>query len=173
MTFQRQLDLYFGGRHVQVLHHDRAVTPGDAFLYLPAEKIVVAGDLLVNPISFALSCYPTGWLATLERIAALEAVVVVPGHGPPLHDKALLRAHLALFRALLREGSAARARGLDPDQAREAILPALALLKGPITGGEPALDRQFEIYLVDWFLHRVFEELAGPLTDEIARIPPK
>ena len=43
-----------------MLHHDRAVTPGDAFLYLPKEKIVITGDLLVNPISFALSSYPTG-----------------------------------------------------------------------------------------------------------------
>ena len=45
-------------RRSQVLHYDRAVTPGDAFLYLPTEKIVITGDLLVNPVSFALSCYP-------------------------------------------------------------------------------------------------------------------
>jgi len=42
---------------------DRAVTPGDTFLYLPRERIVIAGDLLVNPISFALSSYPTAGFA--------------------------------------------------------------------------------------------------------------
>jgi hypothetical protein len=27
--------------------------------------------------------------------------------------------------------------------------------------------------LVDWYLHRVYEELDGPLTDAIAAIPPR
>ena len=78
--------------HIEVLHHDRAVTPGDTFLYLPAEKILIAGDLLVNPVPFALSSYPTGWLRTLEKIDALDVAVIVPGHGEPLRDKTLLRA---------------------------------------------------------------------------------
>ena len=72
--------------------YDRAVTPGDTFLYLPKEKVLITGDLLVNPISFALSCYPTGWLHTLEQMDALETSVIVPGHGEPLHDKTLLHA---------------------------------------------------------------------------------
>lgn len=36
-----------------------------------------------------------------------------------------------------------------------------------------AVTPGFEIQLVDWFLHRVYDELAGPLTDAIAPIPPK
>src|SRR5690348_5935851 len=47
VTFQRELNLYLGERHVQVLHDERAVTPGDAFIYLPDQKIVLTGDLLV------------------------------------------------------------------------------------------------------------------------------
>ena len=65
-TYQDRLVIHLGDREIQVRHHDRAVTPGDSFLYLPADKVVVTGDLLVNPISFALSSYPTGWLDTLE-----------------------------------------------------------------------------------------------------------
>jgi hypothetical protein len=42
-----------------------------------------------------------------------------------------------------------------------------------ITGDQPAVNRAFEIQLVDWFLHRVYDELSGPLTDAIAPIPPK
>jgi hypothetical protein len=34
-------------------------------------------------------------------------------------------------------------------------------------------NRAFEIQLVDWFLHRVYDELNGPLTDAIASIPVK
>ena len=31
----------------------------------------------------------------------------------------------------------------------------------------------FALYLVDWFLHRVYDELAGPLTDAITPPPPR
>jgi cyclase len=86
-TFTDRLSIRLGERRIEVLHYDRAVTPGDTFLYLPAEKIVITGDLLVNPVSFALSSYPTGWLQTLEKIDALDATVLVPGHGEPLRDK--------------------------------------------------------------------------------------
>jgi len=171
LTFTQELDIYLGDTKVQVLHYDRAVTPGDAFLYLPKQKVVVTGDLLVNPISFALSCYPSGWLATLEKIDALDADVIVPGHGPPLHDKELLHTTMAVFRELLQQGKDAKARGLDPDQAKAALLPGLHELMLKLTGGDPDLDEAFRVELVDWYLHRVYEELDGPLTDDIAPIP--
>src|SRR5262245_14035025 len=92
VTFNDRLEIQMGERRIQVLHYDRAVTPGDAFVYLPDEKILITGDLLINPISFALSCYPTEWLRTLEKIDALDVSIIVPGHGEPLRDKQLLHA---------------------------------------------------------------------------------
>jgi len=173
LTFSDRLTLHLGEREIQVLHYDRAVTPGDAFLYLPKERVLISGDLLVNPISFALSCYPTGWLTTLERLDALDAQVIVPGHGDPLRDKTLLHATMDVFRILLREGKAAKAKGLDPDQARDALWPGLATLMATIAGADPGRQSAFKIQLVDWYLHRVYDELDGPLTDGIAAIPVK
>jgi glyoxylase-like metal-dependent hydrolase (beta-lactamase superfamily II) len=172
-TYTDRMDLDLGGRKVQVRHHDRAITPGDSFLYLPDEKVVVTGDLLVNPVTFGLSSYPTGWLKTLERIDELDATVLVPGHGEPLRDKTLLRATAGVLRALLEEGKVARARGLDADQAKEEVLPRLHEAMVAMTKDDPKLNEQFKLYLVDWTLHRVFDELNGPLSDAIAPIPPK
>jgi len=173
ITYSKQLTLHLGGREIQVLHHDRAVTPGDTFVYLPKEKVLVAGDLLVNPISFALSSYPMGWLATLAHIDAMDVAVLVPGHGEPLRDKKLLRATMDVFRVLLKEGAAAEARGLDPDQAKEEVFPKLHDLMVQITGDVPPVNNAFKTQLVDWYLHRVYDELNGPLTNAIAAIPPK
>lgn len=173
VTFKDRLELRLGERTIQLRHYDRAVTPGDTLLYLPDEKIVITGDLLVNPVAFALSSYPTGWLRTLERIDALDARVIVPGHGAPLQDRALLRAHMEVMRVLLNAGAEAKSRGLDADQMREEVLPRLAGLRQRITGGEARLNQQFDVYLVDWYLHRVLEEQNGPLTDAISAIPPR
>jgi len=173
VTFSDRLEIQMGERRIQVLHYERAVTPGDAFVYLPNEKILITGDLLINPISFALSCYPTEWLRTLERIDALDAAVIVPGHGDPLRDKQLLHATMDVFRELLRRGRDAKAKGMDPDEARAAILPELRDLMVKITRDDPATNQAFGVQLVDWYLHRVYDELNGPLSDEIAPIPPK
>lgn len=173
MTFSTSLTLHLGDREIQVRHHDRAVTPGDAFLYLPRERILITGDLLVNPVSFALSSYPSGWIRTLEHLDSLDAAVIVPGHGDPLRDERLLLATLAVLRELRTRGGEAKARGIDPDTARAEIMHQLKDLMVAITGDVPAVNRAFEIQLVDWFLHRVYEELDGPLSDAIAAIPPK
>jgi cyclase len=173
VTFSDKLEIQLGERRIQVLHYDRAVTPGDAFVYLPDEKILIAGDLLVNPISFALSCYPTGWLRTLERLDALDASVIVPGHGEPLRDKTLLHATMDVFRELLRRGRDAKAKGLGPDDAKAAILPEVRDLRTTITRDDPALNQAFDVQLVDWYLHRVYDELNGPLSDAIGPIPPR
>ncbi len=173
ITFSDEMTIDLGERTIQVLHYDRAVTPGDAFLYMPKERILITGDLLVNPVPFALSCYPTGWLRTLEKIDSLDASVIVPGHGEPLHDKTLLRTTIGVMRALLRGGRDAKARGLDVDQAKEELLPRLRDAMATMTNGTEAGNNAFRVYLVDWYLHRVYEELDGPLTDAIAAIPPK
>lgn len=171
LTFTDRLTLHMGDREIQILNYGRAVTPGDAFLYLPKEKIVVTGDLLVNPVAFALGVYPSGWLHALERIDALDSGLIVPGHGEPLRDKALLHTTIQVFRELLLQAKEARAKGLTAKQALAVISPRLVELRARITGDDPRLNQQFDLYLVSWYLHRIYDELAGPLTDAIAPPP--
>lgn len=171
LTFADSLTIYLGDREIRVLHYDRAVTPGDAFLYLPKERVVVTGDLLINPVSFALDCYPSGWIATLERIDSLDITTIIPGHGEPLHDRVLLETHIALFRELRRLGRAARERGLDVEQARAEAKDSLHDLRVLLTHDEAGANESFDVYLVDWFLHRVYDESAGALTDHIEPMP--
>jgi cyclase len=171
LTYSHRLSIELGERHIEVLNFGRAVTPGDTLVYLTNEKILLLGDLIVNPITFALSGYPTEWLRALEQVDALDATTIVTGHGAPLHDKQLLHQTMDVFQVLLREGRAAKARGLDPDQAKAEILPGLHDLMVAITHDDARLNDAFRVQLVDWYLHRVYDELNGPLTDEIAAIP--
>jgi cyclase len=90
LIFSDKLDIDIGNREVQVKHLGRGNTPGDTVVYLPAEKILVAGDLLVHPIPYTYDGYPAEWVQTLQSMAQLDAVVIVPGHGPVLHDKTYL-----------------------------------------------------------------------------------
>src|SRR5580698_4383767 len=90
LTFVDKLDIDIGNREVQVKYLGRGNTAGDAIVYLPKEKIIVAGDLLVHPIPYTYDGYPSEWVQTLHKMSELDATTIVPGHGPILHDKAYL-----------------------------------------------------------------------------------
>lgn len=174
VTFTDRLTLRLGEREVQLVHVDRAVTPGDTMIWLPQERMLLTADVLVNPISFALSSYPSGWIRTLEWIDALNPALLVPGHGDPMRDEVRLHATLEVFRTVRTSGASARARGLGPFEAADEAFPLVREPMLVLTGDHPPLSQAFRTQVVEWFMHRVYDELAAPdgvLTDVIAPIP--
>jgi len=97
LTFDHDVSVDLGGREVQIKFLGKGNTDGDVVAYLPKEKIIVVGDLVGYPIPMANDGYPSEWIHTLQNLAQLDAVTVVPGHGPVLHDKS----RILLFRDLL------------------------------------------------------------------------
>ncbi|MFW5698835.1 MAG: MBL fold metallo-hydrolase [Planctomycetota bacterium] len=84
-TFADRLDLTIGGRRLQIVHAAPAHTPGDAFVWLPEERVVFTGDIvfterLLGVLEFSSSA---GWVEAFEAMAALDPLHVVPGHGAP------------------------------------------------------------------------------------------
>jgi glyoxylase-like metal-dependent hydrolase (beta-lactamase superfamily II) len=79
---EAELDL--GGVTVQLSYHGPAHTRGDQLVLLPSERVLFAGDLVENrffPILPDEDARGSEWIALLERMEALEATTVVPGHG--------------------------------------------------------------------------------------------
>lgn len=173
LTFTDSLTIFAGGREIRVMHVDRAVTPGDAFVWLPREGVLATGDLLIDPITFALFCYPDGWIRTLERLDALNAGVIVPGHGAAMRDERRLATTLELLRVEREIARSARAA----DVAREAVTqraladPRVTALRDALTGGDDTLAGAFSTYMVEWFVTRAWDEAGGALDDSIPARP--
>jgi glyoxylase-like metal-dependent hydrolase (beta-lactamase superfamily II) len=87
LTFDHDFALDIGDREVQIKFLGRGNTSGDAVVYLPGEKIAIAGDLVVWPLPYLDDGYPSEWIHTLQGLAQLDAATFVPGHGRMLHDK--------------------------------------------------------------------------------------
>lgn len=98
MTFDHNLTIDLGSREVQLMFLGRGNTTGDAIAYLPKEKILVTGDLVVYPVPYILDGYPIEWIQTLDSLARINADTIVLGHGPILHDKT----YIYLVRDLLK-----------------------------------------------------------------------
>ena len=85
------LSLRYSGFQVQLIWVGRAHTDGDLILYLPTEKVIIAGDVFFNQIiPYAKDANIGDWLLALQRIQELDFEKVIPGHGP-VADRTELR----------------------------------------------------------------------------------
>jgi glyoxylase-like metal-dependent hydrolase (beta-lactamase superfamily II) len=121
MTIADGLTIHDGNREIQILHPGLGNTRGDVVVYLPTEKILATGDLLVHPVPFAYESSWPDWVDSLKKLRALDADVIVPGHGPVFHDKVYLDVVIDMFDSLVRQVSEAIKRGLTLEDAKKTI----------------------------------------------------
>ena len=158
VTVKDQLTLIRGSREIRVLFLGRGNTRGDLVVHLPRERILIAGDHVVAPIPWATEVYPTEWVATLDKLAALPADTIIPGHGPLMRDQKHLRDVQALLRRVIAEVQAARAAGLTLEQATDSI--QLADVRDRMTGGDTYKRMLFEQYFRTSLIRRAWQEQA-------------
>ncbi len=87
-TFDSELTINLGNREVQIKHLGRGNTAGDAVVYLPKEKILISGDLIVHPVPYLFGGYPSDFVKTLEKLKQIDFQTIVPGHGEILRGEA-------------------------------------------------------------------------------------
>ena len=90
MTLTQKMTLHRGGREIQLLFLGRGHTAGDIVVYLPKERVVATGDLLVNGTSYMGDAFFTEWIQTIEVLKGLDFETVLPGHGAAFTGKAKL-----------------------------------------------------------------------------------
>ncbi|WP_026413238.1 MBL fold metallo-hydrolase [Actinomadura oligospora] len=148
ITFSERMTLHLGELRVELHHAGPAHTDNDVVVWIPERRTLLAGDIVFNGgTPFVLWGSVSGTLAALDRLRALGARHVLPGHGPvggpELFDRT--ERYLRWIQTLARDAADA---GLTPLQAaREADLGEFADWTDPerVVGN----------------LHRAFHELPG------------
>jgi glyoxylase-like metal-dependent hydrolase (beta-lactamase superfamily II) len=85
MTFTGKLTLWLGKLEVQMLQPGRGHTKGDTVVWLPQERALLSGDLIeFDATPYAGDAYFKDWPRTLDNLAALKPLAVVPGRGAAL-----------------------------------------------------------------------------------------
>lgn len=84
-TFTDNYDLSLGGETIEALYLGPAHGPGDIVVWLPKRKLVISGDMAFHERLLPVFEYTDtrAWIETWNKFAALEAEVVIPGHGGP------------------------------------------------------------------------------------------
>jgi len=113
LTFAKNMVIHRGVREIQIHYFGRGNTRGDAVVYLPREKVVIAGDLVVHPTPYGFGSFPKDWIQTLHQVAALDFEYLIPGHGEVQRDKAYLELLIEILEFVVDEVEQAVAAGLS------------------------------------------------------------
>ena len=148
VTFEERLTLWVDELRVELTYMGPAHTTNDIVAWIPERGVLYTGDLVFNGgTPFAMMGSVVGWLEALERLRALGAETIVPGHGPACGTEAFREqeAYLHWLQEIASKGFEAGASPLEV--ARETDLGRFAGLLDPerLVGN----------------LHRAYSELRG------------
>jgi len=129
------------GRRLRLELEDHAVTAGDLWVFDKATRVLVAGDLVTLPVPFLDTACPERWKAALDRLAKTDFVLLVPGHGAPMH-RHQFEVYRKAFDSLLKCAASS--------QRKTSCIAGWMHDAGPLlTGEDPAFVRSLLDYYVD------------------------
>jgi cyclase len=161
VTFDERLTLHAGGRTIQILYFGRGNTRGDVAVYLPREKVLVTGDLLVHPVPFAYGSFLGDWIQTMKKLRELDADIIVPGHGPVMRDKEYVNTVIELLESVVGQVRDAVGRGLSLEETRKAV--KLESFRRRLAGDDPVRLETFDDSIVRVAIQRAYMEAKGEL----------
>jgi len=153
ITLDRKMTLYQdtanGSREIQLHHFGRAHTGGDVVIFLPQEKLVFTGDMMLPGLAYMGDAHVDEWPATLEGLKTLDFDKWMPGHGPVMESKEPIDNFQAYLTDLWDKASSLHRQGVSAEQAAERIdmtnhADNYAQIRGP--GADPrAMRRIFQL----------------------------
>lgn len=154
--------VFWSGRREFRLYRATGDATGEAVMYLPAERILATGDVLVSPEDgqgpppwTTNSNSITPWLVSLRGLQTLNASIVVPGQGPAMRDASYLATTADLFASLIDQVHVALERGAINLAMVQAAVNVDAIVRR-YPGGDPSAQsfRGWQNRLV----RRIFQE---------------
>ena len=148
-------------RPVEIRQLGRGNTDGDLVMWLPRQKIVVTGDVVVWPVPYHFNVYPREWAAVVGRIRDMPFEHLITGHGEVLRDRAYLDRLIGLQTAAEAMVKAAVAEGLTEEQTVAAAPERLAEQRRLFAGHDAWLGFWFDGYAARPLAQSSFREVTG------------
>jgi glyoxylase-like metal-dependent hydrolase (beta-lactamase superfamily II) len=164
LTFEKELTVHLGKRAVRIAFLGKGNTAGDAVVVVPDARVVVTGDLLVAPTPYGYGCHPAAWIETLKALSAIDAVAIVPGHGPVMRDWSYAAKVSALLTALRAQVAEAVRAGATLEETRQKV--DLGALRAGFAGDDFGRQAAFDDFFVRSAVDRAYQEARGEMAEE-------
>ncbi|MBI5214473.1 MAG: MBL fold metallo-hydrolase [Ignavibacteriae bacterium] len=159
ITFDDSMMLYRGDRIIKLLWLGRGNTRGDCIIYLPKERIVATGDLLVSPVPFAFGSYYSEWITTLSKLDSLAADVLFLSHGSPQHDRMYLHQVQELLTSLVAEVGKSVASGATLEETQQRV--TLSEWKEKFCMKDTKKERAYDSFFIAPAVERAYRQAKG------------
>lgn len=91
ITFTQRAELIYGSRKIELIYVG-GHTPATSIVWLEEESVCFVGDILwIDQHPYMAQANSLEWLDALDRIVALDAEFLVPGHGPVCNAEATVK----------------------------------------------------------------------------------
>jgi glyoxylase-like metal-dependent hydrolase (beta-lactamase superfamily II) len=157
VTFSGRKTLMLGSLEVQLLQLGRGHTKGDTVVWLPAERILFAGDLVeYGATPYAGDAYFSDWPQTLDQLTALQPLQLVPGRGAALQNPFAVAAALEGTKSFVQDLYAAVKAGVARGESLKAIYAGALEALRPVYGHWVIFD-----HCMPFDVSRAFDEAGG------------
>jgi glyoxylase-like metal-dependent hydrolase (beta-lactamase superfamily II) len=123
ILFDREHTIDLGGLRVRLLSLGPTHTRGDTMVWVEGDRILFAGDVVMNHtfVAFA-SPYSSvkAWLAEFDQLESMRPVMVVPSHGPA-GDASLIGEQKTVMRAIQQRAIELKRQGKSADAAVQIV----------------------------------------------------
>lgn len=157
-TFTERFEIPDAKAPVELRFLGRGNTDGDAVAWLPKQRVLASGDLVVAPIPYAAHTYPGEWIATLRRLEAdYPFRVLIPGHGAPQSDRRYVDKVIAALEAV--RAQVLPLKDLPLDEVRKRV--DLSAVKAGFTGDDPWLRTLIDAVFTNDLISNAWKEARG------------
>lgn len=159
ITFSDRLSIPDSIAPVELMFLGRANTDGDAVAWMPRQRVLASGDIVVHPIPYASACFLGEWIGVLERIKTLDFAYLVPGHGEVQTDREYIdRLIWALTEVRAQVGPLAK-QGLTLPEVRKQV--NVTELKDRFAGNDPWLRFTMGAVFLGDVVKNAYQEAKG------------
>ena len=126
IVFDKEHDLDLGGVTARLFALGPNHTRGDVGIWIERDRVLFAGDLAMKAQPAFASPYSSiqQWFASLDRLEALNAAVIVPSHGP-LGDAGFITGYRNYLKEVLERTGADKKAGRNADATVEDVTAAM------------------------------------------------
>ena len=168
VVFDDKYVIDMGARTIELLFLGHGNTEGDIVMWLPDEKLVATGDLVVLPAPYAFNVPPRAWAETLKKLNGLDYAKLVPGHGAIQNDTEYVDLVIEVAELIADQRDELVAQGLSLEEVEAQL--DISSFEERFTDG----DAYIKVHYDEWFEQPLRKAAIKELTGEpMVRLEPK
>jgi glyoxylase-like metal-dependent hydrolase (beta-lactamase superfamily II) len=159
VVFDDRLVIHSGERRIELLNLGHGNTEGDIIMWLPDEKVVATGDLVVFPSPYAFNMPPKAWAQTLRKMNGLDYATLIPGHGAVQRDRVYVNLLIEVAEDIVKQRDRLISSGVEKDSIAEQL--DFSAHEHRFTAGDDYLTGYYEGWFEQPFRNAAVKELSG------------